>query len=255
VKLEPFQRHGIQHLSPSSLNLFIGSPGLFVRRYLAKIKDCGKPPMWRGTAVDRGLGVLWLGRDMDTAIVHALDAYDREVGKAITEFDYQPNDATSEQRALIPAFMSAASWWNPPSQLLASQVKVEYMLDPIPVPIEGWVDYTFDDFDLELKTGKQIQTSITAPHARQVSMYKAKRNRVSCVLYATDKKYSFLPVTDDIYQSAMREVRQAAAALHTCLSNWDNAEHAVRSTFIDADHWQAPDRLTNADEIIQHIRG
>ena len=53
-----FEKHGIKHLSPSSINLFIAEPSLWVLRYLFKdkIPSISNPAMTRGSLVDEALG-------------------------------------------------------------------------------------------------------------------------------------------------------------------------------------------------------
>jgi hypothetical protein len=59
--MNAFERHGIDHLSASSLNLWRASPGLWCARYLADLKEDGNLAMWRGTAVEAGIAPcpLW----------------------------------------------------------------------------------------------------------------------------------------------------------------------------------------------------
>ena len=52
--MNAFERHGIDHLSASSLNLRRASPGLWAARYLAGLSEDGAA-MWRGSAVEAGL--------------------------------------------------------------------------------------------------------------------------------------------------------------------------------------------------------
>ena len=56
MKNNPFEQFDIEHLSASSINLFIQNPPLFIVRYLAKHKSPTNPAMLRGTVIDHAIG-------------------------------------------------------------------------------------------------------------------------------------------------------------------------------------------------------
>jgi hypothetical protein len=51
----PFEHYDIQHLSPSSCNLFVASPAMFILQKLMKVKNPVGPAAHRGTAVETGI--------------------------------------------------------------------------------------------------------------------------------------------------------------------------------------------------------
>ena len=63
--MNALERHGIDHLSASSLNLWRASPGLWSARYLAGLKDDANAAMWRGTAVEAGLRHVLYGAPIE----------------------------------------------------------------------------------------------------------------------------------------------------------------------------------------------
>src|SRR3990167_6235226 len=74
--MNPFERFGMRHLSPSSLNLWTAAPGLWALRYLAGVKDDGNAAMWRGRANEKGLWALLLRPDKKSALDAALAAFE-----------------------------------------------------------------------------------------------------------------------------------------------------------------------------------
>ena len=52
----PFDQFDIEHLSASSINLFMQDIPLFIVRYLAKHKAPTNPAMLRGTVIDHAIG-------------------------------------------------------------------------------------------------------------------------------------------------------------------------------------------------------
>ena len=56
---DPFADHGIDHLSPSSINAYISDPCIWIMRYLYGFRNGGGPAMWRGTCVDHAVGHMY----------------------------------------------------------------------------------------------------------------------------------------------------------------------------------------------------
>jgi hypothetical protein len=48
----PFGTFGIEHLSPSSINLFVEDRAWWTARYILKVKDDVGPKAWCGSAVE-----------------------------------------------------------------------------------------------------------------------------------------------------------------------------------------------------------
>lgn len=237
-----FARFSIDHLSPSSLNLWRSAPGVWALRYIAKIKDDGSPAMWRGTAVENGLAALLRGRTLDSATTIAHQSFD------LNAKDY-PDDAT-EERDLIAPMVEQCSRWKAPSTLNATQLRVEYFFDPIPVPIVGYLDFGFEGIDIDLKTTKACPSTPRADHVRQVSIYRAARNRSGGLLYVTGKRHQYFGVDDDAMNEALSELHADALSLNNFLARCDAREDVLRSLPVDYDHFRAPKVKIPLSEIL-----
>lgn len=78
-EINPFERHGIQHLSPSALALYRHSPALWCLRYLFGVKDEAGPYAWRGRAVEAGVDAIVMDDADDyEAIERAKQAFETE---------------------------------------------------------------------------------------------------------------------------------------------------------------------------------
>jgi hypothetical protein len=157
-----FTRHGIDHVSPSSLNLWRASPGLWSARYLAGIRDDGSAAMWRGTAVEVGLRHVLYGTSIDKAHQAAIDSFETNaLGLA--------DDNVAAERALVFPMLDQAAKWKPPSALAATQIRVEHWFRDVPVPVIGFVDFAFlDGLDVDLKNHKILPVK-TARRSRPPS--------------------------------------------------------------------------------------
>lgn len=230
--MNSFERHGITHLSASSLNLWKGAPGLWCLRYIARIKDEGSPAMWRGSAVENGLAALLRGQTLPTAINIALQSFD------LNSANYQ--EEVSEERDLIEPMLEQCIRWQAPSQLNATQMRVEYYFDPIPIPVIGYVDFGFEGIDIDLKTTKALPSVPRFDHVRQVSIYRAARGRAGGLVYVTPKKFAYYEVTDEMMDEALNDLAADALALNNYLARCETKEDALRSLPVDWTHYAAP---------------
>ena len=243
--MNSFQRFGISHLSPSALNLWVSAPGLYALRYIAKIKDNGSPAMWRGTAVENGFAALLRGARLDIANAVAHQSF------GLNSKDYQEidGDLTAEHDLITPMVAECVKW-KPPCDLNATQIKVEYYFDPIPVPVIGYVDLAFEGHDIDLKTTKAIPSTPRPEHARQVSLYRAARNRTGGLLYVSAKRHLYHEVTDDMMNDALAELQAAALSLNNFLARCDCKEDALKSLPTDYGHYAAPKTKIPPAEIL-----
>jgi hypothetical protein len=226
--MNPFERHGIKHLSASSLNLYAANPCLWVGRYLKRWEDDMGPAGHRGSAVESGLDHWLHERDLKAAEATALARFADLTGG-------QCDDDHEAERANIPgmlaqAITALASHEHP----IARQIKVEYWANGIEVPIIGYIDYLWDDFGIDLKTTKACPSSIKADHARQIALYSAAKQRPFKILYATAKKSALLDLAPEDAAIHLADLERHARAIRHLLKKADDAD--------DAAHFFAPDR-------------
>jgi hypothetical protein len=225
-------RHGIKHVSPSSLNLWIANPHQWCRRYLNREKDSVGPAAWRGTAVEMGLTYLVRYGILGAASEAALYTFDMNVPNG------ELTPAIEKERELIIPMVERLAKMSWPVDLLATQIKIEHWLEGCDVPCIGYLDFAFSDQDLDLKTTKRLPSEPSAPHVRQVSLYRAARKRPGSLLYVTDKKEAEYPVTDDMMQSALDDMTVAAKSLSRFLSKMENAEEALSCLPVNYDDFR-----------------
>jgi hypothetical protein len=231
--MDAFARFAIDHLSPSSLNLWKEAPGIWALRYLKRVRDEGGAGFWRGTATENGLSVLLRTKDVNEALEAAHSSFDMNTAGEISE------DIEAE-RALIEPMVRELIRWAPPSDLMASQIKIEHWFDGIPVPVIGYLDFAFECRDVDLKTTKACPSSPRPDHIRQVSLYRAARNRPGGLLYVTGKKHAYFEVDDAQMSQAMADLEEDANRLFNFLSRMNNADDALMCLPVNKDHWQFP---------------
>src|SRR5512134_437144 len=123
----------------------------------------------RGTAVENGvhLGLMDPALPVEHCIAAAEAAFDREMA-------LNPDDRRESERGNIPGYVTnALSELRPYGMPSAAQHRVEIRLDDVPVPVEGYIDWRFDDHGLivDLKTTERLPSAISDTHSRQGAVY------------------------------------------------------------------------------------
>jgi hypothetical protein len=218
----PFERHGIPHLSPSSLALYRHSPALWCLRYLFGVKDEAGPYGWRGRAVEAGVDAIVLDDAPDhEAIERAQDVFETEAqGEIAPEID-------KERRAIPAMVRHAGEVFRQLGAPEARQHKVEIWLDEIEIPLVGYCDYVYHTFCVDLKTTHALPSQPRPDDAAQVVFYGDALSRSPGLVYASQRRYAVFPHVAIDMESARRVVRQSARAIRALLAATRDREHAA----------------------------
>ena len=164
-----FERHGIAHLSASSLNLWVAAPAVWAMERLLGFRGPASAAMARGKAVEEGIhgGLIDPARALDACVETALACFDREMA-------LNPDDRRESERSAIAGYvehgLAELRQYGAPT---AYQDRVELRLADVPVPLIGFIDWRFDQHGLivDLKTSERLPAAISLPHARQGAIY------------------------------------------------------------------------------------
>jgi len=212
-RVNPFQRHGLDHLSPSSLNCYAEQPAYWALKYLHKFKDDGNPASWRGNAVEAGLDHFLFKRQKKAAEAAAMARFELDaVGLA--------DDPTETERGRVLAILERAiELADSLPEPTGRQVPVEYWFDGIEVPVIGYADYEWPDFGIDLKSvGRNMPSKIYGGHARQISLYQVARKKPYSILYATPKRAAFHALTKEEVETNVKRLEWHAHAIRRVLS-------------------------------------
>lgn len=210
--MNPFDRFGIKHLSPSALATYRNEPAMWVMRYLFGFKDETGLQMARGKAVEEG--VTWglhFAEDIEESVRAALQAFTEETQGDLSE------EAEKERECIPGMVRQALASLRLLGKPNATQVKVETWFDGIEVPVLGYVDYAFESGDVDLKTTLAVPTKGRPDHVAQVAVYHHARKRPQTLLYVSAKKANPIEVPLADMEGALWAVKQSAKALRTAL--------------------------------------
>ena len=204
-------------------------PGLWAMRYLCGFRDEFGPAAARGTAIEEGFLHALHGRD--NALAVALKKFEEITGGEISE-------TIEAEAARIHPMLKQLSGWKRPGELLASQIKIECRLDGLSVPLIGYVDFSFDTKDVDLKTAKAMPSKPKPDHVRQVSIYRHARKKAGSLLYVTEKKHAEYEVDDAMRDAAIDDLTYTATSLASYLDRFDKGTDALRCLPIDRDNFR-----------------
>ena len=184
----PFETHGITHLSPSTCNTFTSSPAAFVLQKVLKKTGAVGAAAYRGTAVEDGVahGLLNPGASLADCTKVALEKFN-------TLAAFISGDKVDKERNGIPGMVEMGlAELKPYGVPSSTQGLISHEFDGLQVPMIGYYDFEWEQHGVltDLKTSHALTSKIKPNHARQVALYRAARgdNLQARVTYITSKK-------------------------------------------------------------------
>lgn len=234
------EKHGIGHLSASSVNLFAAEPALWVAQKLLGKRTPVGCAAHRGTAAEDGIVHGLVNPDADIAECQdiALAKYD-----VLAALSGDPRKA--KEREAVPGIVACAipelRQYGPPEEI---QQRIEVRLDGVPVPFFGYLDLAWvrHGITMDLKSQLRLSSQISTAHARQVGLYLHGTNREGRVAYCTPQRIGVYRLEDAA--SHVEAVRQVALRMERFLSLFTSAEDAASVLVPDFDSFYWGDSIT-----------
>src|SRR5690606_39685132 len=154
VMANAFERHGLDHLSASSINLFVAQPAMWAMQKLMGRKSMAGPAAHRGTAIEAGveMGLFDPAAPVEACQEAALARFNQ-----LTALSADP--AVEKERANIAPAVAIAlaelrQYGVPAAADETRQHRIEVQLPGVPVPFIGWLDFWFPEHGIivDLKT-------------------------------------------------------------------------------------------------------
>ncbi|MEM6833955.1 MAG: PD-(D/E)XK nuclease family protein [Pseudomonadota bacterium] len=223
-----FERHGLDHLSASQINLYANEPALWCMEKLLGHKGHAGAAAIRGMAIEEGVlhGLLHTN-DVDACIALAEQSFDHQLGIRPAHDREKQRDAIA---GCVTQALEALKDVGEPTFSGDGQQRIEVQLEGVSVPFIGYLDFVYPNERLvvDLKTTLRLPSALSASHHRQGALYALARSddRVE-FLYATPKKHAFLPITDVDFVIA--EITAIAQSMERFLSLSNDAQDLTRS--------------------------
>lgn len=191
-----FEKHGIDHLSASSINLWANAPDVWVMQYLhGQRTPFTSPAPWRGICVEDAVVETLMGGSEAEAIAKALAKFDQRFPIG--------DEKTTKERDMVQPMVHIAveelmEFGKPEfadAENKQEKISITAKGNGFEVPVIGFLDLVYPQHGLvvDLKTTSRMPSSMSAEHRLQRAIYaKAKNNMAVKFLYVTPKKAAML---------------------------------------------------------------
>lgn len=238
-----FERHGIDHLSASSINLFVAEPAMWAMQKLMGKKSGVGAAAHRGTSIEAGveMGLFEPDAPVEACQELALSRFNQ-----LTVLSGDPN-RDKEAAAIAPSVAIALKelrQYGVPSAADGNrQHRIETRIDGISVPFIGWLDFWFQDHAIivDLKTQLRLSSKISEPHARQGAIYHAAHGNAEIrFAYVTPQKIGVYRLDDP--RTHLKAVAHIAQSIERFLGLSGDPEELTRSLSpnFDSFYWNDP---------------
>ena len=227
----PFKAHGINYLSPSSINTYINDTSLWVARYLFKIKSSS------GASSVRGIATEFVLADKYEKGVFDYNLLDVKFMSLCAESGIDLGDIkTAKEKKLLKDFGTIIDENFDYKNLEAYQEKVEVQIEDMPVPIMGYIDFRFKGKIVDLKTSTRMPTRPTEAQKRQMALYSMAYPDSSVDLFfATPKEHKRFTLKNlTLYKKQLRKV---ALSIQKFLSISDDKHELASLMYPNLDSW------------------
>ena len=229
--MNPFEKHGIDHLSYSQANLFRQQPLAWVMRYLYQVRDDGGPAAWRGRAVEKGLDAYLYSGDVQKGLMIAAQEYEH-LAQGLAD-----DKAQSERDNLLEFYKQAVNAMRGVGTPLFRQKRYDIKLPGLSVPIVAYTDYEWEDYGIDLKTTLRMPSAPSASHVAQMSLYSYATNKPFSLVYVTPKKNARYEVTEGMALPAFKSLHRTFLSMQKVLEMCDTKEQAAHIFGADFEHY------------------
>ena len=233
----PFKTHGIEHLSPSKINLWVSDPALFIATYLCGMKGSYGVGAFRGSAVEHALEKKLSNKDFPQKAIDEFlyGSFDKEcVEHNISE----DNEKLIKERTALELYYNSAldiySEFGTPTHY---QHKVYYSIhEDLPIPFLGYIDFVYEDAIRDLKTVGVRPSKFSVAHQRQLAVYsRAFPEKELWCDYVTKKEALSFKVQN--VEQRLKEVINISFGLQKFLSISDDPYELASMIHPNYDSW------------------
>lgn len=197
-----FNKHNIDHSSPSQINMWAEAPCAWAAKYLYGHNFAFGVAPFIGTLVEKVVADALCGGSYENSLNMACDEFKRKTAIGASEKDRARIDDID---AMANLALQELKPYGEPEFIYKlkgrEQQKIELVCNGADwkLPVVGHLDFVFPQHGLiiDLKTTLRCPSEISTSHARQAAIYsKAKGNMVCKMLYVTPKKTALHGVED-----------------------------------------------------------
>tara|TARA_R100000234_G_C4960887_1_gene161734 strand:+ start:193 stop:936 length:744 start_codon:yes stop_codon:yes gene_type:complete len=228
---DPFNAHGINWLSPSSINTYINDPPMWVLRYLFKVKSPSGAAAVRGNALEFALEKKFSEGEMDYANLEA--KFMTLCAESMIALDTK---SAQKEMKTLNSFGEVIDKSFDYDNLETYQEKVEVKLNDVSIPILGYIDFRFKDRIVDLKTTTRMPAEPTEAQKRQMALYSmAYPNNKIDLFFASPKDHR--KFTLDNLSEYKKQLEKVAHTIQRFLSISNDKYELASLVYPNFDSW------------------
>lgn len=244
----PFEVHGISHLSVSNINLFVTDKAKWIAQYLFKMRDETSPSAIRGNVLEHCLSLI---KNNDEEIrSHSVFVENHVLHKKFNEecigngFDLDDEKVKKEADKLLKYFENMYVCFKDWKNFNQYQQKIVLNIWDLPIPFIGYVDFISGDNLIDLKTTRAMPSEPSQGHKRQLAMYQMAHQNKNCSLYyVTPTKFNGFTYDKKELEYYSNQTQRVCYAIQKFLSISNDKEELASLVYPDYDSWMWSDNM------------
>ena len=245
-----FDTHQIDHLSPSSINLFVEDIPLWIMTYLFKIRDNYGVGAVRGTVLEKYLHQHLTKNNVN--VEHLL----KEFNDSCDQMNITKDEKYIKEQDQILRFYSniKSNWSHQEQEIKTYQEKVEVHFEDIPVPIHGYTDFVYEKAIVDLKTTFAVPSKLTEAVKRQMACYSmVYPEKESVVSYYSPSKTVNHVLNDEELDYYKNQLGRICHSIQNFLSMSTDKYEIASKFFPNFSSWKWSDYMKNEAKQIWRV--
>ena len=251
------EHKGKPKISATSFNMWAESPPAWISKYILKVDQEPNQAMHRGSTAEKVLYNVLMGhskyedidKEAETSFRHKTTfiGKDEDREKEIKDLIGYKGRTKTYKGFIKVAYDKIKDLGKPSSY----QQKVWFEIPYFKVWADGYKDFGYDDFDLDLKTTSKMQGALPLAYRRQLTLYRMQSNKDQRLLLATKEKAE-LYVLEDTYEQSKEEIYDIINTMAVALSECNSVEELLLRYYPNWEFWKLS--IKQKDELRKLLR-
>ena len=237
------ENKGKPKISATSFNMWAESPSAWISKYILQVDQEPNQAMHRGSTAEKVLYNVLMGHSKVEDIAKESESMFRQK----TTFVGEEEDKIKNIKDLVGykgrtktyggyvkvAYDKLKNFGKP----INYQQKVWFEIPEFKVWADGFKDFGYDDFDLDLKTTSKMQGALPLAYRRQLTLYRMQSNKDQKLLLATKEKAE-LYILEDTYEQSKEEIYHVINTMANALSECNSVEELLLRYYPNWEFWK-----------------
>ena len=229
----PFLKWGIKSVAPSSFNLWAESPESWICKYLMKLPQDPSCRMNAGSVSEKVTYKLLMGvinfdnltKDIENEFASKNGMLGTEdERKAVLKDMIGYEGRTKNYKGYVVNGYEGLKILGKP---IKYQSKINYDLKYFGIKANGYKDFSYEGFDVDMKTTSKMASVLPIAYRRQLAFYKMENPTIEQRLLLCTKDKSQMYILEDSYSESKDEINHILNTMAIALSECNSVEELL----------------------------